>query len=62
MKDWKEREYRALGAAILGALGLLAVRNVFRDGKHLLKSAVFHYLPVAGLLILLKKKWEAYHG
>lgn len=62
MKEWKEREYRALGAVILGTLGLIAVRNVFRDGKHLLKSAVFQYLPVAGLLVLLKKKWEAYHG
>ncbi len=62
MKDWNEREYTALGAVILGALGLLAVRNVFRDGKHLIKAAVFRYLPMAGLLIVLKKKWEAYHG
>ncbi len=62
MKDWKEHEYRALGAAILGLFGLIAVRNVFRDGKHLLKAVVFRYLPIAGLLVVLKKKWEAYHG
>lgn len=62
MKEWNEREYMALGAAILGLLGLVAVRNVFRDGKHLMKAVVFRYLPMAGLLVVLKKKWEAYHG
>lgn len=61
-KEETERKYTALGAAILGLLGLLAVRNVFRDGKHLIKAAVFRYLPVASLLVVLKKKWEAYHG
>lgn len=62
MNDWNEREYTALGAAILGLLGLVAVRNVFRDGKYLIKAVVFRYLPMAGLLVVLKKKWEAYHG
>ena len=62
MNDWNDREYTALGAAILGLLGLVAVRNVFRDGKYLIKAVVFRYLPMAGLLVVLKKKWEAYHG
>ena len=62
MNDWNEREYTALGAAILGLLGLVAVRNVFRDGKYLIKAVVFRYLPMAGLLVVLMKKWEAYHG
>ncbi|WP_432618596.1 hypothetical protein [Butyricicoccus sp.] len=62
MNDWNEREYTALGTAILGLLGLVAVRNVFRDGKYLIKAVVFRYLPMAGLLVVLKKKWEAYHG
>lgn len=62
MNDWNERKVTALGAAILGLLGLVAVRNVFHDGKHLIKAVVFRYLPMAGLLVILKKKWEAYHG